>query len=80
MNQQDAAFIHLDPQGLALPPKGWPFQHLVEIWTDHNNLQYFKKPQKLNRQQARWVPELADYDYMLHHKPGKSNKADPLSR
>ena len=28
---KDAAFIHLDPQqGLALPPKGWPFQHLVE--------------------------------------------------
>ena len=23
-----------------------------EIWTDHNNLQYFKKPQKLNQQQA----------------------------
>ena len=24
----------------------------VEIWTDHQNLQYFRKPQKLNRQQA----------------------------
>jgi hypothetical protein len=23
-----------------------------EIWTDHQNLQYFQKPQKLNRQQA----------------------------
>ncbi len=26
-----------------------------EIWTDHQNLQYFRKPQKLNRRQARWV-------------------------
>ncbi len=25
----------------------------VEIWTDHQNLQYFRKPQKLNRRQAR---------------------------
>ena len=24
----------------------------VEIWTDHQNLQYFQKPQKLNRWQA----------------------------
>ena len=23
-----------------------------EIWTDHANLQYFKKPEKLNHQQA----------------------------
>ncbi len=21
----------------------------IEIWTDHQNLQYFRKPQKLNR-------------------------------
>src|SRR6201999_1064432 len=26
-----------------------------EIFTDHQNLEYFKKPQKLNRRQARWV-------------------------
>ncbi len=32
-----------------------------EIWTDHQNLQYFRKPQKLNRRQARWVTELAEY-------------------
>ena len=24
----------------------------VEIWTDHQNLQYFRKPQKLNQRQA----------------------------
>jgi hypothetical protein len=52
-----------------------------EIWTDHQNLQYFRKPQKLNRRQARWVTELAEYHYSLHHKPGKSNvKPDILLR
>ncbi|SJL10871.1 uncharacterized protein ARMOST_14266 [Armillaria ostoyae] len=35
----------------------------VEIWTDHQNLQYFRKPQKLNRRQARWVTKLAEYHF-----------------
>ena len=52
-----------------------------EIWTDHANLQYFKKAQKLNRRQARWLTELQEYDFSLHHIPGKQNsKADILSR
>ncbi len=33
----------------------------VEVFTDYQNLQYFQKPQKLNRRQARWVMELAKY-------------------
>jgi RNase H-like domain found in reverse transcriptase/Reverse transcriptase (RNA-dependent DNA polymerase)/Integrase zinc binding domain len=54
---------------------------VFEIWTDHQNLQYFRKPQKLNRRQAQWVTELAGYHYSLHHKAGKSNvKPDILSR
>ncbi len=53
----------------------------VEIWTDHQNLQYFRLPQKLNRRQARWVTELAEYHFTLRHKPGVLNKkADLLSR
>ena len=52
-----------------------------EIQTDHANLQYFKKPQKLNRRQAKWLTELQDYDFVLTHIPGKQNsKADILSR
>jgi hypothetical protein len=52
-----------------------------EIWTDHANLQYFKKPQKLNRRQARWLSELQEYHFTLHHIAGKANsKADILSR
>ena len=38
-----------------------------EILTDHQNLEYFKKPQKVNRQQARWLTELAQYDFVLQH-------------
>ncbi len=53
----------------------------VEIWTDHQNLQYYRLPQKLNRRQARWVTELAEYHFLLRHKPGILNKkADLLSR
>ena len=52
-----------------------------EIWTDHQNLCYFRKAQKLNRRQARWVTELGEYNFTMHHKPGKTNiKADILSR
>jgi hypothetical protein len=52
-----------------------------EIWTDHQNLQYYRKPERLNRQQARWMTELGEYHFMLHHKPGKANvKLDILSR
>jgi len=30
-------------------------QFKFEIWTDHKNLEYFMKVQKLNRRQARWA-------------------------
>ena len=54
-----------------------PFQ----IWTDHKNLEYFRKPQKLNRRQARWILEMQEFHFSLHHKPGKAMaKADYLSR
>ncbi len=52
----------------------------IEIWMDHQNLQYFRKPQKLNRLQAQWVTELAEYHFILQHKPSVLNKkADLLS-
>ncbi len=51
-----------------------------EIWTDHQNHQYFWKPQKMNQWQARWITELAEYHFTLHHKAGATNrKADLLS-
>jgi len=52
-----------------------------EIWTDHKNLEYFIKVQKLNRRQARWVLYLSRFNFMLKHVLGsKMGKADSLSR
>ena len=52
-----------------------------EIWTDHKNLEYFMKVQKLNRRQVRWALYLSRFDFMLKYVPGsKMGKADSLSR
>jgi len=65
--------------------KQW-WQYLIgndqfEIWTDHKNLGYFKKPQKLNCCQAQWMTELQEYNFQLVHKPSNSQKkVDVLSR
>jgi len=55
--------------------------HLVEIWTDHKNLEYFMTAKKLNCRQARWSLHLARFDFLLHHCPGRTmGKPDALSR
>jgi len=52
-----------------------------EIWTDHKNLEYFMKVQKLNHRQAQWALYLLRFDFTLKHVPGtKMEKADGLSR
>ena len=51
------------------------------IRTDHNNLKYFKTPQKISPRQARWHKFLQDYNFEITHFPGKSNTiADLLSQ
>jgi hypothetical protein len=55
--------------------------HKVEIWTDHKNLEYFMSAKKLNRRQACWFLTLARFDFLMHHRPGKTmGKSDALSR
>jgi len=52
-----------------------------KIWTDHKNLEYFMKAQKLNRRQAKWALYLSRFDFTLKHVPrSKMGKADSLSR
>jgi len=56
-------------------------RHLVEIWTDHKNLEYFMTAKKLNHRQARWSLYLARFDFKLIHHPERSmGKPDALSR
>jgi hypothetical protein len=56
-------------------------EHKFEVWTDHKNLEYFMSAKKLNRRQARWSLFLARFDFLLHHRPGKTmGKSDALSR
>ena len=56
-------------------------EHQFEIWTDHKNLEYFMVAKKLNQRQAKWSLLLARFDFILHHRPGKTmGKSDALSR
>ena len=51
----------------------------ITVYTDHKNLEYYRHPQHINRCVACYIPRLADYNYILVHLPGDSNKADALS-
>ncbi len=39
---------------------------------DHKNLEYFMSAKKLNCQQARWSLTMAQFNFVMHHRPGKS--------
>jgi len=55
--------------------------HLVEIWTDHKNLEYFMTAKKLNCRQAHWSLHLARFDFLLHHRPRRAmGKPDAMSK
>ena len=55
--------------------------HKVIIWSDHQNLTYWKDPQKLSRRIARQHLDLMEYDIEIRHLPGRANgRADALSR
>ena len=44
-----------------------------EIWTNYENLKYFRELYKLNGWQVRWYLKLQDYNFTLYHIPGKMN-------
>lgn len=49
--------------------------------TDHNSLQWLHNFQGLEGQLARWVEQLANFQYKIIHRPGKlHSNADALSR
>jgi hypothetical protein len=40
---------------------------ITEVLTDHQNLTFFRKPQNLNRRQARWIMDLQEYNFTIKH-------------
>jgi len=55
--------------------------HQVQVYSDHQNLEYFRTTKVLNRRQARWAQELAGIDFRIYYRPGTQNgKPDALSR
>jgi len=53
----------------------------VEVYSDHQNLEFFTTMKVLNRRQARWAQELAGVDFKIYYRPGTQNgKPDTLSR
>jgi RNase H-like domain found in reverse transcriptase/Integrase zinc binding domain len=54
--------------------------HKLTVISDHANLQYYQEAHRINRRVARYLPRMAEFDMTIIHRPGKTNKADPLSR
>ena len=53
--------------------------HEVTILTDHKNLEYYMEPHHINQRIARYVQCMQDYNFIIKHIPGESNKSDTLS-
>jgi hypothetical protein len=55
--------------------------HKIIIYSDHQNLLYWKEPHKISRRVAREVLMLSEYNFEIRHIKGTSNgRADTLSR
>jgi len=55
--------------------------HQVQVYSDHQNLEYFTTTKVLNRRQAGWAQELAGINFRIYYQPGmKNGKPDALSR
>ena len=53
---------------------------MIEVQSDHQNLQSFMKQPRINSRQARWLIFLTLYNFIIRHRPGLLNPADGLSR
>ena len=55
-------------------------RHPIIILTDHANLVWFMTTSNLTRRQLKWVKKLAEYDFNVTYREGKTNPADGLLR
>jgi hypothetical protein len=55
--------------------------HIITIYADYKNLEYFTTSKQLNRRQARWAEQLFSYNFVIRFRKGTLNeKVDALSR
>ena len=88
LNETERNYEIYDKEMLAVIRELESQRHLLEgtkfkfeVWTDHKNLEYFIKAQKLNRRQAHWTLYLSRFDFILKHVLGtKMKKTNRLSR
>ena len=86
MNDAEVKYPVHEREFLAVIHALRKWRHYLEgqrfiIVTDHYSLKYFDTQPSLSKRQARWLDFLAEFDYDIIHKPGKSNLvADALSR
>jgi hypothetical protein len=55
--------------------------HVIEVLSDHKNLEYFMTTKLLSRRQARWSEFLSRFNFRIIYRTGKSSaKPDALTR
>ena len=53
--------------------------HITTVLMDHKNLEYYKEPHHINWCIAQYVQRMQDYNFIIKHILGETNKADALS-
>src|SRR5882724_3918033 len=55
--------------------------HVVLVFSDHKNLEYFATTKQLTRRQVRWLEYLSGFNYLIHYRAGwLGTKPDALTR
>ena len=53
----------------------------IQVYSDHNNLQWFTTTKQLSARQARWSEALSGFDFRINYRPGTLGaKPDALTR
>lgn len=54
---------------------------LIQVISDHKNLEYFMTTKQLSRKQARWLEYFSRFDFKIIYRPGsKKAKPDALTK